>query len=135
MDLIDSFYIASSGMKVQGDRLRIIAQNVANAESVATTPGGDPYRRKTIEFKNVLDRELGVEKVVVSRYGTDDSDFVKKYDPGNPVADPQGYVLLPNVNPVIELTDMKEAQRGYEANLNVIETSKGMIAQTLNLLR
>ena len=135
MDIVDSFHIASAGMKVQGDRLRVIAQNIANADSIATTPGGQPYRRKTIEFKNVLDRELGIEKVAVSRYGHDNSEFVKKFDPGSPAADAQGYVLKPNVNTIIEMTDMKEAQRAYEANLNVIETSKNMVQQTLGLLR
>ena len=135
MDVKDSLFIAAAGMKVQGDRLRIISQNIANADSTGDTPGSTPYRRKTISFKNVLDRELGVEKVVVDKYSTDKTAFNKKYDPGHPAADEEGYVLLPNVNPLIEAVDMREAQRGYEANLNVVEVSKSMLNQTLGLLR
>lgn len=135
MDIVDSFFIASAGMKVQGDRLRIVSQNIANADSVATTPGGLPYRRKTVTFKNALDRELGIDTVKIDKYGYDRSEFPKKYEPGHPAADAEGYVLRPNVNTILEMVDMKEAQRGYEANLNVIETSKAMIQQTLNILR
>lgn len=133
--LINSLNIAGAGMKVQGDRLRIVAQNVANADSTGQTPGALPYRRKTITFKNVLDREMGVEKVAVARYGVDSSDFNKRYDPNHPAANEEGYVLTPNVDVMLEMIDMREAQRGYEANVNVIEVSKGMIQQTIGLLR
>lgn len=127
--------IAAAGMAVQTERLKVIAQNIANADSVATTPGGTPYQRKTISFKNVLDKKMGMEKVVVDKIGTDNSDFGKKFDPSNPGADESGYVLTPNVNTMIEMTDMREARNSYQANLTVIEMSKSMIQRTLELLR
>lgn len=133
--LNNSMYIAANGMKVQGDRLRVVAQNIANAESTGETPGADPYRRKTVTFKNVLDKEMGVDKVQVSKYGVDKSDFRKKYEPGHPAADAQGYVLYPNVDSMVEMMDMREAQRSYEANVNVIDVTKGMLQQTIGLLR
>jgi len=133
--VVDAFFIAGSGMRVQGDRLRVVAENIANVDSTGQTPGALPYQRKTITFKNVLDRELGIEKVTVSGYGVDKSPFKKKLEPGHPAADAQGYVLYPNVDSVIELVDMHEAQRAYEANVNVIDVSRSMIAQTLDLLK
>lgn len=135
VDLVNSLHIAASGMKAQGDRLRVVSQNIANADSLPTKPGEMPYRRKTISFKEALDRETGVDKVKVYKYGYDDSDFNRKYDPGHPAADAEGYVLTPNVNTIMEMVDMKEAQRGYEANLNVIEVSKSMIQRTVDMLR
>jgi flagellar basal-body rod protein FlgC len=108
---------------------------MANVDSTSLVPGGDPYRRKTITFKNVLDREMGVDKVEVARYGVDNSAFRLKYDPNHPAADAQGYVKLTNVSSMIEIVDMREAQRAYEANLNVIETSKSMATSTLQLIR
>jgi flagellar basal-body rod protein FlgC len=133
--LTDAFVIAGSGMHSQGDRLRVIAENLANVDSTSQKPGGLPYQRKTITFKNVLDQEMGVSKVAVSGYGFDKSPFKRKYEPGNPGADASGYVLYPNVNSVVELVDMHEAQRGYEADVNVIDVSRNMIAQTLDLLK
>lgn len=135
MDLVNSLHIAASGMKAQSDRLRVVSENIANADSMGTKPGEAPYRRKTITFRNHLDREMGVNKVEVYKYGYDKSDFKKKYDPGHPAADAEGYVLTPNVNTVMEMVDMREAQRGYEANLNVIEVSKGMLQRTVDMLR
>jgi flagellar basal-body rod protein FlgC len=135
MDLVNSLHIAASGMKAQSDRLRIVAENIANVDSAGENPGDTPYRRKTISFKNELDRELGLQKVAVSKYGVDQSDFIRKYDPSHPAADQEGYVNMPNVNTLIELVDMREARRGYEANVNVIEVSKGMLSQTINMLR
>ncbi|MDY0882673.1 flagellar basal body rod protein FlgC [Dongia soli] len=135
MDLNDSLMIAAAGMRVQGERLRVISENLANADSVSETPGGDPYRRKTISFKNALNKELGLETVQVSKIGKDQSDFRKKYDPGNPAADKSGYVTLPNVNTLIELTDMREAERSYEANLKTIEASRTMLQRTIDILR
>ncbi len=134
-DLIDSLHIAASGMKAQSDRLRIVSQNIANANSLGRTPDEAPYRRKVIAFRNVLDREMNVELVKVAKYGVDKSPFGKKFDPSNPAADEQGYVLTPNVNPMIEMMDMRESRRGYEANLNVIEVSKAMLMQTIQLIR
>lgn len=135
MDLADSLVIAAAGMKVQSDRLRVVAQNIANADSTGATPGADPYRRKTITFRNVLDRELGLEKVEVDRYGVDSSDFRLKYEPGHPAANAEGYVAYPNVQTMVEMIDLREAQRSYEANLNVVEVSKTMLQQTVALLR
>ena len=123
MDLMDSLAISAAGMRVQGERLRVISENMANADSVSERPGGDPYRRKTITFQNALDREMGVSLVKVKKVGLDPSEFTRKYDPSNPAADKTGYVKLPNVNALIEMNDMREAQRSYEANLKVIETA------------
>jgi len=134
-DLVNSLHIAAAGMKVQSDRLRIVSENIANADSMPTRPGQEPYRRKVISFRNHLDREMGVDKVEVYKYGYDKSDFKKKYDPGHPAADADGYVLTPNVNTILEMVDMREAQRGYEANINVIEVSKGMLQRTVDMLR
>jgi len=135
MDLMESLMISAAGMRVQGERLRVISENVANADSVSELPGGDPYRRKTITFKNALDREMGVNLVKVQKVGLDPSEFTRKYDPSNPAADSTGYVKLPNVNALIEMNDMREAQRSYEANLKVIEVSRGMLQRTIDLLR
>lgn len=134
-DLVNSLYIAASGMKVQGDRLRIVSENIANSNSLGTSPEDMPYRRKILSFRNRLDREMGIEKVEVHKYGYDDTPYGKKYDPGHPAADADGYVLTPNVKPMIELMDMREARRSYEANMNVIEVSKAMLMQTVNMLR
>ena len=135
MDLMESLMISAAGMRAQGQRLRVVAENLANAESVAEVPGGDPYRRKTISFKNQLDRELGMETVQVGKVGEDPSDFRMKYDPGNPAADAKGYVKLPNVNSLIEMSDMREAQRSYEANLKAIEVARNMLQRTIDLIR
>jgi len=131
----DALKIAAAGMKAQGDRLRVIAENVANSDSTSNVPGGAPYRRKLIVFQNILDRELGVETVKIAKRTFDMSEFRKKYDPTHPAADEQGYVLFPNVSTIVEMMDMREARRGYEANINVIEVSKAMLSRTLELLR
>jgi flagellar basal-body rod protein FlgC len=135
MDLINTIHISSSGLKTQQDRLKVVSQNIANAESVGTRDGQQPYRRQTITFKNQLDRETGTQMVKTGKIGVDRSDFVKKYEPAHPQADAQGYVLYPNINPITEMMDMREARRGYEANLGVIESSKAMLNQTIGLLR
>ncbi|HEY4162187.1 MAG TPA: flagellar basal body rod protein FlgC [Dongiaceae bacterium] len=135
MDLMDTLAISAAGMRVQGERLRVISENMANTDSVSEVPGGDPYRRKTITFQNHLDRDLGVDLVSVSKVGTDPSEFTTKYDPSNPAADKQGYVKLPNVNALIEMSDMREAQRSYEANLKVIQVATGMLQKTIDILR
>lgn len=135
MDLMQSLMLSAAGMKVQGERLRVVAENLANADSVSEVAGGDPYRRKTISFKNALDKQLGMDTVQVSKVGVDPSDFRMKYDPGNPAADAKGYVKLPNVNALIEMTDMREAQRSYEANLRAIEVARGMLQRTIDLIR
>ena len=135
MDIMNSIEIASSGLTAQSERLKIIAQNIANADSGPSGPGQLPYQRKTISFQNVLDREMGLEKVQVNKVGVDSAEFQKKYDPNNPAADKSGFVQMPNVNTLIEVTDMKEAKNAYQANLSVIEIAKSMIQRTLELLR
>jgi flagellar basal-body rod protein FlgC len=135
MDLMESLMISAAGMRVQGERLRVISENIANVDSVSEVPGGDPYRRKTITFQNALDREMGVDLVKVKKVGLDASEFTRKYDPNNPAADKAGYVKLPNVNSLIEMNDMREAQRSYEANLKVIEVARGMLTRTIDILR
>ena len=134
-DLTLSKTIASSGMKAQAQRLRVISENLANADSLAKVPGGLPYRRKTVTFRNELDRATGAELVKIGRVSRDRGPLERKYDPTHVAAGADGYVLLPNVNPLIETMDMKEAQRTYEANLNVISVSKDMMTKTLDLIR
>jgi len=133
--ITDTLFIAGAGMRAQSDRLRVVAENLANVDATGSTPGALPYQRKTITFKNMLDQEMGINKIATAMYGTDKSPFKKKYEPGHPAADAQGYVLYPNVDSVVELVDMREAQRDYEANINVVDVSKSMIAQTLGLLK
>ena len=135
MELLNSMMVSAAGMRVQGQRMRIVAENIANANSQPTEPGGDPYRRKLVIFKNLLDRELGARLVEVDKVTVDNSEFQKRYDPGNPAADADGYIKLPNVNALVEMMDMREAQRSYEANLTVIESAKQMMARTVELLR
>ena len=135
MDFFRTLAIAASGLKAQSSRMRIISENIANADSVSEVPGGDPYRRKTITFQNALDREVGLDLVKVKKVGLDPSEFTKKYDPNNPAADKTGYVKLPNVNALIEMSDMREAQRSYEANLKVVEVARGMLQRTIDILR
>lgn len=134
-DIIKTMRISGAGMRVQGQRLRVISQNIANASSLPQDTNGLPYRRKMITFKNELDKAIGVETVRVDKIIPDRSDFGKRYEPSHPAADADGYVLTPNVNSLIEMTDMREAQRTYEANLNVIKVSKEMLSQTIDLLR
>lgn len=134
-DLSKVSHIASAGMKAQAKRLRVVSENLANADSLATRPGGDPYRRKMITFKSELDRSIDAEKVKADKTIRDTTDFGREYNPGHPAADDQGYVLTPNVNPLIEVMDMREAQRTYEANLHVVSIAREMTSKTLDLLR
>lgn len=135
MDLLKSMMVAASGLKAQSGRMRIIAENIANADSTATKPGGDPYRRKIPTFQDRLDRSFGTETVQLGRPVLDKADFQMKYMPGHPAADANGYVKMPNVNGLVEAMDMKEAQRSYEANLNLIQASRRMISQTIDILK
>ena len=135
MDLMKSLRISAAGLSAQSTRLRVIAENLANAESVAQTPGGEPYRRKVVTFANALDRQLGAQTVRVSRVAPGPGDLERRYDPSHPGADQDGYVMMPNVNPLIELSDMREAQRTYQANLSVIDAAKTMIGRTIDLLQ
>lgn len=135
-ELFDAMSISSSGMRAQSTRLRVISENIANASTAATAPGENPYTRRNITFKNVLDRELGVDTVRVDRISNDTKrPYPVKYMPDHPGADENGYVKMPNVDPLIEMMDMKEAQRSYEANLGLIDQSRSMIMQTIDLLR
>lgn len=127
--------ISVSGMKAQAERLRVIAENMANADSVGTKEGEEPYRRQVVTFKQYVDRETGANMVKVDKVVKDKSDFTMKYDPNHPMADAHGYLATPNVNPLVEMMDMKEAQRSYEANLNMMRTSRGMSTRVLDLLK
>lgn len=135
MEMMKSMLIAAAGMRAQAERWRIIAENLANASSTATKPGEDPYRRKIPVFKAELDHATGVEMVKVSRVAKDMSDFREQYMPGHPAADAHGYVKMPNVNSLVEMMDMREAQRTYEANLSVIDNTRSMLARTVDLLK
>ncbi len=134
-DMLKSMSVAASGLQAQATRLRVISENLANASSTADTPGGDPYRRKTISFAAELDKATGAEEVKVKRIGTDPSQFRQIYEPSHPAADATGNVKLPNVNMLVELADMREAQRSYEANLQMIDQSRSMLMRTIDLLR
>ena len=135
MDLLQSMKVAAAGMRVQGVRLKVISENIANADSMSVVPGGDPYRRKVVTFQNVLDRTLGTELVKVRNIELDSSEFRKNYNPGHPSADKSGYVRMPNVNTLVEMMDMREAQRSYQANLRIVDISKKLMARTIDLLR
>jgi flagellar basal-body rod protein FlgC len=135
VDLVNSMFIASSGMRAQSDRLRIVAQNIANVDTTAGNPNDLPYARKVVSFENELDRELDADVVKVSDYGVDKTPFPRKYDPSHPAADQAGYVQMPNVNMMIEMVDMREARRAYEANINIVEVSKNLLLQTINILK
>jgi flagellar basal-body rod protein FlgC len=135
MDLTKTSHISTSGTRAQATRLRVIAENIANASSTAESLGGKPYRRRLVSFGNVLDRVLGVEKVEVKSVFTDKSDFGRRFDPGHPAANADGYVLALNVNTVMEMSDMREAQRSYEANLKAIQAARAMLRETLQILR
>ncbi|MDB5566406.1 MAG: flagellar basal-body rod protein FlgC [Tardiphaga sp.] len=134
-DFSRSMGIATSGLRAQAGRMRVISENVANSESTAQTPGGDPYRRKVPTFTSELDRSLDAKVVGLGRIKPDMSTFRMKYEPGNPSADAAGNVKYPNVNSLVEMTDLKEAQRSYEANLNVISATRRMIQRTLDILK
>lgn len=135
MDLSKNLLISASGMKVQNVRMRIIAENLANQDSVATGPGQDPYRRKSLSFQNMVDRETGLKTVSVKEVLYDQSEFGSRYDPGHPAADEIGYIKTTNVNGLVEMMDMKQAQRSYESNLNAMDVSKNIIMRTVDLLR
>ena len=135
MDFSKSMSVAASGMRAQTERMKTISENIANANSTSPIKGADPYRRKIATIKPDFDRELDATMVKAGKPIPDKSDFRSQYDPGNPNADKQGYVKLPNVNGLVEALDMREAQRAYEANLNVIETSRAMEQRTLDLLK
>jgi flagellar basal-body rod protein FlgC len=134
MDFNKSMAVAASGMRAQTERMKIIAENIANANSTSPTKGGDPYRRKIATLAPSFDRELDATLVNSGKAIPDKSEFKSQYDPGNPNADKQGYVKLPNVDSLVEIMDMREAQRSYEADLSVMDSTKQMLAKTVDLL-
>jgi flagellar basal-body rod protein FlgC len=130
-----SMGIATSGLRAQAGRIKVISENIANADSTASTAGANPYRRKIPTFSSALDRALDAKVVTLGKVASDRSDFRTKYEPSNPAADQTGYVKYPNVNSMVEMTDMRDAQRSYEANLNVIGATRRMIQRTLDILK
>ena len=135
MDLSQALSLSAAGMDAQTKRLRVIAENLANQDSTGSFPGATPYRRKTAVFENVLDQSLGAETVRVKSVVTDKAPFPQKYDPSNPAADASGYVRTPNVNSFVEMMDMREAERSYSANLNVMQASRSMLNRVIDLLK
>jgi len=135
MNLSTTVGISASGMDAQSQRLRVIAENIANKDTTGSSPGANPYRRKTITFQDSLDHETGVEQVSVRSIGHDNSDFEQRYDPSHPAADKSGYVKTPNVNMMVETMDMREAERSYEANLNTMQVTRSMQSRTIDLLK
>ena len=135
MDFLKSIAVAASGLRAQAGRMRVISENIANADSTAQRPGSDPFRRKIATFRSEVDRALDARVVGLGRLHTDPSEFRVKHEPGHPAADANGNVKYPNINPLIEMTDMREAQRSYEANINVIGATRRMIQRTLDILK
>jgi flagellar basal-body rod protein FlgC len=135
VDFLKTMAIAASGLRAQAGRMRIISENIANADSTPTSPGSDPYRRKVPSFRTEVDRALNVRLVELGKTRNDTADFRLKYEPGHPAADKNGNVKYPNVNPLLEMTDMREAQRSYEANINVISATRRMIQRTIDILK
>jgi len=134
-EVTDIFAISGSALKAQSQRMKIIAENVANANTTPSSPGQRPYQRQVITFKKEFDKALGAYKVKVDGVRADNSEFVKKFDPSHPAADAQGYIMQPNVNPLIETMDMSEASRSYQANLDVIAASRSMVLKTIGMLQ
>lgn len=130
MDLDRALRISAAGMQAQSTRLRVVAENLANRDSTGEAPGAEPYRRKTITFGRRVDRSIGAETVPVSQIGTAPGEFPLLHDPSHPAADERGYVKTPNVSSLIEMMDMREAQRSYGANIGVLETTRGMMSRS-----
>ena len=127
--------ISASGMLAQGERLKVVAENVANADSTGNTPGADPYRRKTITFEEMVNRETGVSTVHVASIDRDNTDFSLRYEPSHPAANEQGFIKVSNVSTVMEMANMREAARSYEANMNMFEAARRMRSQIIDLLK
>jgi len=135
MDIEKALALSARGMDVQTARLRTIAENLANQDTTGSAPGAEPYRRKLITFENRMDRALGTEAVRVKGIAPDRGELPRRYDPSHPAADTAGYVRTPNVNSFVEVMDMREAQRSYSANLNVMEATRSMLTRTIDLLK
>ena len=135
-DFFTTMRVSTSGMRVQSERINVIAQNVANADTTPQKPGETPYTRKIILFKNELDKASGEKMVKVEKIEEDKkSDYIKKYMPGHPAADVDGYVMMPNVSSLIEAMDMKEATKSYQANMGIFTQTRDMMSKTIDLLR
>ena len=134
-DFMKSLTIAASGLRAQAGRMRIISENLANANSTAPGPNGQPYRRRMPTFHTELDRASGVQVVELGRVAIDQSDFRSKYEPGHPAADANGNVKYPNVNSIVEMADMREAQRSYDANINLVSATRRMLQRTIDILK
>ena len=126
---------AASGMRAQSERLRVVSENVANSSTTSRVPGGDPYQRKMISFESSTDERTGAAIVRAGDIDRDLSEFELRYDPSHPAADLNGYIKLPNVNPLIEMSNMREASRSYEANLSMVENARNMRSQLIDMLR
>jgi flagellar basal-body rod protein FlgC len=135
MDYLKSMQIAATGLRAQAGRMRVISENIANADSTAASPGADPYRRKIATFQTEYDRAVGADVVELGKTVTDSSDFQLKYEPGHPAADKNGNVKYPNVNSLVEMTDMRDAQRSYQANVNIITATRAMLQRTIDILK
>jgi flagellar basal-body rod protein FlgC len=135
MELNKALAISASGMDVETTRLRVIAENLANENTTGSSPGADAYRRKTVTFGSRMDQAVGADLVTISKIGQDMSDLPLRYDPSNPAANADGYVKLPNVNSFIEMMDMRDAERSYEANLAVMQTTRSMLSRAIDLLK
>jgi flagellar basal-body rod protein FlgC len=135
VDFLKTMAIAASGLRAQAGRMRIISENIANADSTPSTPNAEPYRRKVPTFQTEVDRTLDVQLVELGKTRTDSSEFRVKYEPGHPAADKNGNVRLPNVNSLLEMSDMRDAQRSYEANINVISATRRMLQRTIDILK
>ncbi len=134
-DLSSILQVAAAGLRAQSSRMRVIAENLANADSTAREPGAEPYRRRVPTFDSQLDRATGNHLVRMNNIRSDMSDFGVRFEPGHPAADTDGYIRTPNVNSLVELMDLREAQRSFEANMNVVEASRAMLMRTIDLLR
>ena len=135
MDFSTSLYVAAAGLRAQSGRMRVIAENLANADSTSPAANGQPYRRRIATMTSEFDRELGTNLVRLGDPVPDQADFRLQYDPGNPAADKQGYTHLPNVNALVEMMDMRDAQRSYQANLEVLDGARNLLVRTIDLLR
>jgi len=134
-DFMSSLKIAATGLHAQSARMRVIAENIANADSAGKSPEEDPYRRRIPTFEAVMNKETGGKGVQIGRVAMDMTEFESRFEPGHPAADANGYVRYPNVNPLIEAMDMRQAQRTYEANLNIISVTRQMLGSTIDILR
>ena len=133
--LTTALRVASTGLGAQSERLRVVSENLANAQSTGNTPDENPYRRKTITFSSTPDRASGIAYVNTTAISSDPSEFPTEYMPGHQAADANGYVRMPNVNTLVEMADMREANRSYQANLQVIKQARELISMTIDLLR